>query len=314
MGLRYRVHGLLVDSELELALPPAMDAAGQSDLALRWGDEQAIPRVEPAGSLIAHMTRPDGSLLYAMNRQRDRTVLRYPEVCDFVGDLALRDVRVHPHPGADRGLAAVLASGALLAVHLKLRPELVLHASAVQLGEGVVAFVGSSGMGKSTLAALVCAHGGRLVTDDVLRVDLADGARAYPGSTEARLRPNARPLADGAPRGTVRATADGRLAFRPGPPADAPAPLVACVVPLPSREATEVVVTRLPGASGLLRMLRFPRVVGWREPVTSAWEFQALADLVERVPVFQAFVPWGPPFAPGIVPELLEAVAATRQR
>jgi len=84
-------------------------------------------------------------------------------------------VTVHLHPGADLGLVTVLTAGALLAVHLRLRGELVLPASAVQLGGAALAFVRASGMGKSTLAALLCASGHGLVTDDVLRVDPADG-------------------------------------------------------------------------------------------------------------------------------------------
>src|SRR3712207_7779311 len=49
--------------------------------------------------------------------------------CDFVGDPDLADITVHVHGGADPGLIPVLATGALVAVHLKLRHELVIHAS-----------------------------------------------------------------------------------------------------------------------------------------------------------------------------------------
>jgi len=73
-------------------------------------------------------------------------------------------------------------------------------------------------------------------------------------------------------------------------------------------------VRRLPGGQALRRMIQFPRIVGWSEPVSTAHEFQTLADLVERVPVFEATVPWGPPFRSEVLAGLLEAVGASAQR
>jgi hypothetical protein len=55
---------------------------------------------------------------------------------------------------------------------------------------------------------------------------------------------------------------------------------------------------------------RYPRVLGWQDAATLGTAFQALGDLVERVPVFEATVPWGPPFAEGVLEGLLAAVEA----
>lgn len=313
---RYRAHGLVISSEVELPLPPGSAASGDPDLVLRCGDVRPVLAHHPPGSRLAELNGRDGRLVYSLGRDRDRTVLRYPGLCDFVGDRDLTDVTTHLHPEVDPGLLPVLAAGTLLAVHLLLRHHLVLHASAVQLDSRVVAFVGASGMGKSTLAAALCGHGCGLVADDVLRVDPTDTVvmRVHPGSTESRLRMNARGLADTAPSHAVRPTADGRLALRPHARADGPLPLAACVVPRPSRAATEVSVHRLPPAKALLRMIQFPRVAGWSEPGAMDRGFQALADLVEHVPVFEATVPWGPPFRPEVLSGLLDAVAGPGQR
>lgn len=309
----YRAHGLAISSELELPLPPGSPVSGPPDLVLRCGGDRPGPSDHPPGGRLAELSGPDGTVFYSLARDVDRTVLRYPGLCEFVGDRKLSEVTVHPHPGANRGLLAVLAAGTLLAVHLMLRDELVLHASAVQRDGHAVAFVGASGMGKSTLAAALCGNGSALVTDDVLRVDLTDTAviRVYPGSTENRLRMSARQLADAAASDAVHPTADGRLALRASTRADGPLPLAACVVPRPSREAAALSVNRLTSARALWRMIRFPRVVGWSEPVSMDRTFQALADLVVRVPVFEATVPWGPPFRSEVLSELLAAVAGS---
>lgn len=309
----YRAHGLVIRSELELPLPPGSPASGTPDLILRCGADRSVPEEHPPGCRLAELSGPDGTVFYSLGRDTDRTILRYPDLCEFAGDRDLTDVTVYPHPGVDRGLLTVLAAGTLLAVHLMLRHELVLHSSAVQRDGHAVAFVGASGMGKSTLAAALCGTGCSLVADDVVRIDATDTPvmRVHPGSTESRLRLSARGLADTAPAGAVHPTADGRLALRPRSRADGPLPLAACVVPRPSREAADASVNRLAPTWALGRMLRFPRVAGWTEPVSMDCTFQALADLVERVPVYEATIPWGPPFRAEMLADLLEAVTGS---
>lgn len=314
MVYRYRAHGLTIAAEFDLALRPDVPNGDRPDITVRWGRDRCVPPEDPRGTLLARLATPDGTLRYALGRGPGFAVLRFPGLCDFVGDPRMAAVTVHLHPGADPALVPVLAAGALLAVHLKLRRALVLHASAVRLGDAALAFVGASGMGKSTLAALVCAGGHDLLTDDVLRVETATGGAAavHPGSIECRLRPAAGQLADGAPAGAVRPTADGRLALRQPARTGEPLPLLACVVPLPHRRCDGVEVRRLPRSRALMRMLQFPRLLGWLDPESAAAEFQALADLVEQVPVFDASIPWGPPFRAGVADELLAEVARQR--
>ncbi|MFJ8811691.1 hypothetical protein [Amycolatopsis thermoflava] len=303
MDFTYRAHGLTVWSDVELALPAG--DGGEPHLVLRRGADREVPRAALPGRCLAELAKPDGRVFYTLATDGDRTVLRYPGLCEFAGDPLLREVTYHLDPAADHGLLTVLATGALLAVHLTLNSHLVLHASAVRAGERALAFVGASGMGKSTLAAALCGHGCDLVADDVLRVD--PGGLVHPGSTENRLRMAARGLADGAAAADVRPTADGRLALRSPVYADA-LPLAACVIPRPSRSAVDVSVERLTGTRAFLRMSQFPRVLGWRDPAVMDFAFQGLADLVAQVPVYEATVPWGPPFRDQVLADLLSAV------
>jgi hypothetical protein len=300
----YQAYGLHIASDVPLPLPAAPAAA--PDLTLYRAESREVPHERPPGERLAEIARPDHTIFYTLSRGA-RTVLRYPGLCDFVGDTRFERIAIHTHPGADEGLLPVLISGALLATHLLLRNELVLHASAVRVGDQALAFVGRSGMGKSTLATALCNQGHALVSDDLLRVDAE--LLTYPGATETRLRPSARELAHG--RGYE--TADGRVATRPDDMASGPLPLAACVIPGPSREATEVTARRLGPAEALLRLASFPRVLGWTDKATMASGFQALADLVERVPVFAATIPWGPPFADGGLDGLIQALNAPFQ-
>lgn len=304
----YRAHGLRIASDVELPLPAA--EAGEADFTLRRGPDRPVPDGEPTGQRLAQLEAKDGRVFYTLSRSEDGATMRYPNLCEFVGDAAFTDVTAYLHPGVDPGLLGVLAGGTLLAVHLTLNRYLVLHASAVQLNGHAVAFVGASGMGKSTLAAAMCSLGCGLVADDVLRVDVtADGVLVHPGSTETRLRQSARELADDAEPHAVRPTADGRLALRPETLVDGALPLAACVVPSPSRRATEVSVRRVAPARALIGLMQFPRVAGISDPAGLDQAFQGLAALVERVPVLHATVPWGPPFKPEVLTGLLDALS-----
>ena len=96
-------------------------------------------------------------------------------------------------------------AGNVLATVLELRGECILHASCVHVGGSTVAVVGDSGMGKSTVAALFCAEGAQLVSDDALRIDCADGNPiCYRGTGQIRLRPAAARYAGS--RGTSSST------------------------------------------------------------------------------------------------------------
>ena len=97
-----------------------------------------------------------------------RRWLRYAEICDVTLDLRARTIVVHRALGADPALLPIFLEGSILAHTLAAEGLLSLHASAVEVEGSALAIVGHSGGGKSTLAALLCAAGGRLVTDDAL--------------------------------------------------------------------------------------------------------------------------------------------------
>jgi hypothetical protein len=314
---RYVAHGYAVESDIGLSLPRApAEATGPADLVLSGGSRRGVPREPGRGELLA-LLETEGETHYAMTRDTTGVTMRFGGCVEFAADPGLRRVRYHRDPGHPDGLVSVLASGTLLAVRLLLDRELVLHASALDLGGRAVAFCGAPGLGKSTLATLLSQAGMPLVTDDVLRVTFsARKATAWPGTTESRLRDGGAAIADGLDPATVRATADGRRAVTPPALCHGPLPLAAVMIPLPTRGLDRPTADVLSGADALLSLVRFPRVIGWRDGPTSSAQFQLLGELVERVPVAHVAVPWGPPFPPDLADSLRDAVdrvaAATR--
>ena len=64
-----------------------------------------------------------------------------------------------------------------------------LHASAIDVADGCVAFVGDSGAGKSTLVATLAQRGRAILTDDVcfLQFGAEGNVQAWPGISQIRL-------------------------------------------------------------------------------------------------------------------------------
>jgi hypothetical protein len=97
-------------------------------------------------------------------------------------------------PDADRSLFSLVLLGSVLATVLHFRNLLTLHASGVEVNGGGVVFLGDKGAGKSTTAAAFVQAGHKLLTDDVLPIEVLDNAgRILPGFPQVKL---SRPAAD----------------------------------------------------------------------------------------------------------------------
>ncbi|MCA5892872.1 hypothetical protein LEP48_05820 [Isoptericola sp. NEAU-Y5] len=314
---RRMLYGLVVESEIDLHQDREAPPAGPPDVVVVRGDDVAT--LEPPDGRVLIRLGDDDAPLYTMVESPDGGyLLRFFHACDVAVSADLSRMTVSRHVDAVPGLEAVLTTGAALAFQLYARGLLVLHASAVQVGDASVGFVGRSGMGKSTMAALLCSEGaGSLITDDVLRVDVHDGEHVSRlGATELRLRKGADELSSRFATGTPnrRTSADARQILAPGAGARDRAPLAALVVPLPDRETHELRLEPLTGKDALLTLLSYPRLVGVVDPAISTAQLALTAALVRDVPVVAAHVPWGPPFAPDLGSRLAEGLEAITGR
>lgn len=169
---RYRAYGLDIASELRL---PELEAGGSG--------EDVVVRVGRAA-------RPATDGRWLRGRGRD-VRLSY----DGVGTIRVRggrEIAAFPAPGGDGDLLGLYVTGVGLGVVLHQRGLLVLHASAVDVGGAVVAFLGGPRWGKSTAAAALVRRGHGLVADDILAVELeGEEPRVRPGFPQLRLWPDA---------------------------------------------------------------------------------------------------------------------------
>jgi hypothetical protein len=170
-----------------------------------------------------------------------------------------------------------------------------LHASAVLVASGAVAFCGVSGSGKSTLAFALGQRPAIVqASDDALVLDVGDEILAAPLPFRIRLRPASQAFFD-----------------EPGASHVAPArqdfvPLLAIFVLLPETSAAALTITRVPRRSAFSAVLTHAHCFDECDQTETSRLVRHYLHIAERVPVFT--VRYGLDFA-GLAP-LVDAVLA----
>jgi hypothetical protein len=180
--------------------------------------------------------------------------------------------------------------GRVLATAMHFSGLLVLHGSAVQTRDGVVALLGLKGSGKSTLALALVAAGARLATDDTLPIELGtDTAIAWPGVHSVRVRPDMLGHPDLPP--VFDAGRDGKHVTAPLDESRVmtePAPLRAIyllqpgVSASPSQVVDIAALDTLRGAASLAAFAKVGRMLGREEAKVI---LDRAGDVATRVPV-----------------------------
>jgi hypothetical protein len=135
--------------------------------------------------------QPTGEITLSVARDGSGYLLRFPELADFVLSPDAREIRCYPLTTTPALTLRHLFLDQVLPLALGHRRKIVLHASSVAGPEGAIAFLGESGLGKSTLTAEFAKHGCRILTDDCLLIEHAgDRLLAIPSYPSLRLWPD----------------------------------------------------------------------------------------------------------------------------
>jgi hypothetical protein len=208
----YSVFGGFLQSEFTFAgLRPSVTAA--PTWTFRVDRSQA--RVEAVVEIGREQVSPELTII--LSRARDgATILSYSAY--GLGDFRIssdgREISWTPGPDAWLDALRWVLLGRVMATAMYVGGTLCLHGSAVALGAQGICFLAPKFHGKSTLAAALVSAGARLVTDDVLPIDVGPPVRMRPGVPVLRLRADSERVVALAGRGHGRADDDvGKARF-----------------------------------------------------------------------------------------------------
>lgn len=186
---RFQVCDLTIESTIPL--PELREMVGGSH-DCRFEVRPTGKRFDGEFHWFHHCPTQDGEIWLSVAVLGEDYLLRFPDQGDFLISRDGKEIQCCPLPGTQESTVRHLFLDQVVPLVLSRRESLVLHASAIVAPEGVVAFVGKSGQGKSTLAACFGQIGYPLISDDylVLRKTAEDWSAvpSYPG---VRLWPEA---------------------------------------------------------------------------------------------------------------------------
>ena len=132
----------------------------------------------------------DGRIWLAFAKIEAGYLLRFPAYADFVVSEEGSSISGFRRGNTPEATIRHLLLNQVIPIVLSQLGKLVLHASACVTPQGVMAFMGTTGMGKSTLAASFGLRGLAVLTDDCLLVEKQDDqARCVPSYSGIRLWP-----------------------------------------------------------------------------------------------------------------------------
>lgn len=171
----YNVSGLSVGSEIVLPGVFALSAERQPDVTIRRGP---VPQALESPGLSGPTWQIAGK----------QFLLRIPDIARFLLSDG-REIAFEPESDAKADDIPIFILGTVFGILLHQREQIVLHASAVRVNDKAVLFCGSSGAGKSTIAAALVQRGYSMMTDDVCAIAVtAEGMpMVYPDGRQLKL-------------------------------------------------------------------------------------------------------------------------------
>jgi energy-coupling factor transporter ATP-binding protein EcfA2 len=122
-----------------------------------------------------HWLSPSGEKLISYGKQDSYHWLRFPALADFSISANLKEIFCYPLAEIPQETIRHLLLDQVLPRCLAHQGKIMLHASGVQLEQGLLLFIGESGAGKSTLAGNFHQVGNPAISDDCLWVKETEG-------------------------------------------------------------------------------------------------------------------------------------------
>ncbi|ROZ66374.1 hypothetical protein [Ramlibacter sp. WS9] len=244
-------------------------------------DERAQELIEEPAFQQWHL--PDSTPWTLFYRRPTHYLLRFPGLGDFEVSQDGRAVQSWPAPGVPSPTVEHLYLNQVLPLALSRQGKLVLHASAVEVGNQCLVFLGESGRGKSTLAASFATSGARFLTDDGLHLEWVDSQlTAMPSHPSIRLWQDSQDALIGetdAMAPTLHFTTKARLLAGPALDFCDEAKPLAAIYFLGNGDARSPHITVMKPAAALMQLVRNSFLLDIDEQEMLAMHFSGLSKI-----------------------------------
>ena len=161
----YRIFDILIESNIPIPELPEVDQGEVSISFLlspdSFSDEEQL-------KWYHHWRLPNREITISCARMAEDYFLRFPELADFWISQKGDQIRCFAMPSASNESIRHLLVDQVIPRVIAHQGWIVLHASAIEMEGRIIAFLGESGWGKSTLAISFYEQGFPLLTDDSL--------------------------------------------------------------------------------------------------------------------------------------------------
>jgi len=290
---RYGVYGISLRSQVPFSLPGPEDS-GFPEIEIRIGSSSFFSKMLQGVPL-----RPDPAAWYQHAQLQDgSSYVRWGELFEFLVSADGRRITCSWLDAASKESFQVYALGQALSFALIKRGLEPLHATSVAINGRAVAFLGDSGLGKSSLAASFLGAGYQLLTDDLLLLrENGDGFYGYPGPPRIKLFPRVareflKANLGGVPMNNL--TTKLVIPLSEDQVCRAATPLKAICVLTSARKVSGkrlVSLAPLPPREAFVELLRGTFNCLLTDPERLQRQFAAATQLVAKVPVFRLSYP-----------------------
>ena len=265
---------------------------------------------------LHHWLSQSGDKLLSYCIQDSYHWLRFPGLADFRISANAREISCRPLPEIPQETLRHLFLDQVLPRCLAHRGRIMLHASAVQLEQGLLLCIGDSGAGKSTLAGIFHQAGSPVMSDDCVWVKKnKDQIRAVPSYGGLRLwedslqvlfsaEQNIQSMAHYSTKKRVPLNENDMLGFGSG------IPILAVIVlsPLGQSPDQEVILDRLSHREAFIAMMKQTFQLNLMDLERMTRHMQALGRIVPRLLAFRLSMPRDYDLLPIVRQKILEIV------
>ena len=163
----YTICGLSINSDIPL--PELSTDNGSRDHDYTFAVK--TPGNAPSCNWLRHYSQSNGRPWLSLAGNNGNYHLEFPELAHFHVSTSAKTIRCYPMPDIPLTTITHLFLDIVIPLVLSRQASLVLHGSAVLISGQMIAFLGETGQGKSTIAASLGRQGFPVATDDCLVVE-----------------------------------------------------------------------------------------------------------------------------------------------